>query len=180
MSKRFRSIRSLYIQATIMIFVIPLFVLVSLFFSFAIKSPFGNEIFYIIFSKFWLPIAILAFGCTLFYKKEFYHLNVSVLSNWLNVLMYYLIVLVFSHGYGCAINAFTGSGEIIIVEGKVIEKKVQALKYKTYFIKIIDNKTKSEEAFHVSFDIYNRLSVGDVYKEQYYKGGFGIPYRWWE
>jgi hypothetical protein len=165
-----------------MIFVIPLFILVSIFFGLAIKSPIYSGI-YIIFSKFWLPIAILAFGCTLFYKKEFYHLNVSILGNWLIVLTCYLAVLFISYNYGRAINAFTGSGERIIFEGKVIQKDVRVQKYKggeIYIIKIIDNKTESEEAFHVSFYMYNRLSVGDIYKEQYYKGGFGIPYRWWK
>jgi hypothetical protein len=47
-----------------------------------------------------------------------------------------------------------------------------------YFVSIVDKQTKSVQDFTVSFNTYNSLSVGDSYKEQFYKGGLGIPYQW--
>jgi hypothetical protein len=176
MKKRFVFTRNLILNI-IVSFLLFIFMLGSTFFVLAIKSTFNGGVSVLI-SIFWIPMAIFIVSFTLFYRKEFYSFNFSTLGYWLYALVSYPGLLLLSYGYGLAINAFTGSGEIIIFEGKVIEKEVLIHRGKTYFIKIVDKKTKTEEAFTVDFDRYNSLSVGDVYKEKFYKGGFGIPYRW--
>jgi hypothetical protein len=170
-----------------------IFLLGSAFFIFAIKLKSPSSGISTLASKFWLPLAIfwfslaiLAFIGTLYdskgwHRSNMYNLVFYTLGYWLYALILYMVVLMISIGYGFTINAFTGSGEIINFEGEIIEKKISMYKGgKTYYIIIIDNKTKSIEEFNVRHDTFNNLLVGNTYKEQYYKGGLGIPYRWWE
>ena len=161
------------------------------FFLLAIESTWNGGI-VITISKLWLPLAILVFGYTFFFRDKFYDLNTikndqvtnyswvdhNAWDHWLIAIAFYALMLFFSWGHGMAINAFTSSGEIVVIEGKVREKFISSGKSEAYLIRIIDKQTYDEEILRVSPYIYSSLSVGDTYKEQFYKGGFGIPYRW--
>lgn len=125
-----------------------------------------------------LPLAILIFGYTYWYRQELARICRSGKMVWIRASLLYPVVLLLSWPYVLGVNAFTGSGETITFTGPVEEKWITKGRHTGYHIAIRDSKTQEEVRLNCSESRYQTLQIGDSVSESFEVGGLNIPYRW--
>jgi hypothetical protein len=150
---------------------------VSLYFFIVIRTTFNGG-FGVIISKSWLPLAILEIIISFLFRKYFYPFNRATKDYWIFLLCCYPGLLLSTWGFGLGINAFTSSGDVIVFQGQVVERQIRTSKGTSYYIRLIDKQTNKEVDFLVDLETYNSTSIGGIYREQFYKGGLGVPFKW--
>jgi hypothetical protein len=150
----------------------------GVFFLVVIESTFNGG-FYFSMRMLWLPVAILVFGFSWLNRRSFSDQMGSSWKMWATVVALYGLILLMSWPYVMAINAATSSGEKIIYSGPIQQKWIaHDSRGKSYQIDLFDLSTSSAITLTISPREYALLSKGDIFKTEFIRGGFGVPYRW--
>lgn len=149
----------------------------SLLFLFLLESIYNGG-FSVAVKLLWIPLAVVTFGFTWWYRCDLYHLARGRVGVWVTASLTYSIVLLMSWPYVMACNAMTSSGRSIVYSGQVISKFISGARTKSHQIVITDRSSNEPITLTVSPYDFATLSVGDSIHKSFHVGGLGIPYRW--
>lgn len=154
------------------------YLLGALFFLVAIESVFNGGFFFAI-SWLWLPLLVIVFGFTWWYRERLYRLaKNSKVRMWVIAALMYPLVLLMSWPYMMALNAATATGARVVYKGPIVRKWVSKGKSTSYHIDIYDEATRMPVTLNCSSQRYDSLSEGQVISREFQLGGFGIPFGW--
>lgn len=126
----------------------------------------------------WLPLALVIFGFTAFFHRDFEKINRNRWKAWMIAALFHPLSILMSWPYVMAVNAFFPSGRTITFHGPVIRKWESNGRSKSHLIVILDQSSGEEVTLRTSEAKYRQLSEGDGIGETFSVGLFGIPFRW--
>ncbi|RYD84392.1 MAG: hypothetical protein EOP84_05620 [Verrucomicrobiaceae bacterium] len=153
------------------------FMLFSVFLLFAIESVFNGGFTFSL-RILWAPWALLIVGFGGWNYDFLARETRSRWRPWLFAILTYPVVLLMSWPYVMALNAVTGSGTTVIYEGPIMEKRITGGRHPGHVVEILNKQSAELVTLRCSEARYHQLSEGDVFRETFFVGGFGIPYRW--
>ena len=126
----------------------------------------------------WLPLALVIFGFTAFFHRDFERITRNRWKAWMIAALFYPLSILISWPYVMAVNAFFPAGRTITFHGPVIRKWESSGRSKSYLIVILDQSSGEEVTLQTSEAKYRQVSEGDGIGETFSVGLFGIPFRW--
>jgi len=135
-----------------------------------------------------IPIGIVVFGFFRINTKQINRLFIprSKFKPWFYCLITYVGILFFSWPYFLAGNAIFSNYDAYGVYGKVIGTSTMrtnngtkgANSSKSYLALVKEKKTSKTIRLQINEAEYKKLKKGDLYSECFYKGGFGVLFKW--
>jgi hypothetical protein len=149
----------------------------SMFFLFSIESVFNGGFWFAI-SHLWVPLLIVIFGYTWWYRIRLYQISRNKISVWATAIIFYPVAVILSWPYVMALNAVTGSNKEVTYRGPIQKKWMSQGRSTGYHIVVLDESSKELITLNCSNKVYDTLSEGQIFSKNFKVGGFGIPYRW--